>query len=298
MIGNLVHGVLQALVAERLPPDPCTLEEASARNPIQIPWPEAGRLRELLDRRARDLLRDEGISTPGFERVLVDRARACLEVARRLDWPTEGSDVGALAAEVDGAVALRDSSGADRELRFRADRVDRVSGVLRLIDYKTGKPITDAKKSETRRRHLLERVLRGSALQVPAYAMSGTRISDGSVVQGRYLFLGVEALDDARIAEVDSEDRDFSEAFERTARLAFEAWDRGSFVPRLVDSSRQMEPTACRVCAVKEACVRGDSGSRHRLEQWLESAGSERATESSDAERAALRLWDLGVDES
>jgi len=298
MIGNLVHGVLQALVAERLPPDPCTLEEASARKPIQVPWPEADRLRELLDRRARKLLRDEGIATPGFERVLVDRARACLEVARRLDWPTEGSDVGSLAVEVEGAVALRDCSGAERELRFRADRVDRAAGVLRLIDYKTGKPITDAKKPETRKRHLLDRVLRGSTLQVPAYAMGGTRISDGKAVQGRYLFLAADAFEDARIAEVDSEERDFSDAFERTARIAFEAWDRGSFVPRLVDSSRQIEPTACRVCTVKEACLRGDSGSRYRLEQWLESARPERAAGSADAERAALRLWDLGVDET
>jgi hypothetical protein len=298
IIGNLVHYVLQEIVAERLPSGSCTLEEASGRKPIQIPWPETDRLHDLLNRRARDLLRDEGISTPGFERALVDRASACLERAKTLEWPAEGSDVGTLAAEVEGAVTLRDSSGAERELRFRADRVDRAAGALRLIDYKTGRPITDAKRPDTRRRRLLDRVSSGGALQAAAYAMGGTRISDGQVAQGRYLFLSVEVPEHARIAAVDSEDRDFADAFEHTARVAFDAWDRGSFMPRLVDSTGAKEPPTCRNCAVKEACLRGDSGSRHRLELWLLSARSQCAEMPLDAERAALQLWDLGVDEA
>ena len=244
------------------------------------------------------MLRDEGISTPGFERVLVDRARVCVEFARGLEWPAEGSEVGVLGAEVEGSVALRDFSGAERVLRFRADRVDCVAGVLRLIDYKTGKAITDRKTPETRRRNFLLGVSRGAALQVPAYAMGGTQIVGDHSVQGRYLYLGAEIPEHARVAEVDSEDRDFSDAFERVAQVAFEAWDRGSFTPRLVDSSDHKEPRMCRSCSVKEACLRGDSGSRRRLEQWVGSARSAEAGESQEAERAALQLWDLGEDKA
>jgi hypothetical protein len=49
---------------------------------------------------------------------------------------------------------------------------------------------------------------------------------------------------------------------------------------------------------VKEACLRGDSGSRHRLDQWVESARSAKTQKPLEAERATLQLWDLGVDPS
>jgi len=297
MIGNLVHGVLQEIVAEKLPLGG-TLEEVAGRNPVQVAWPDRERLCDLIDREARKLLRDEGISTPGFERLLVDRARVCVEFARDFEWPAEGSDVGVLGAELEGSVSLPDSSGAERELRFRADRIDRVAGALRLIDYKTGKVITDGKKADTRRRNLLRAVSRGAALQVPAYAMGGTQIVDNPTAQGRYVYLGADIPDHARVAGVDSEDRDFSEAFERAAQIAIEAWDRGSFTPRLIDSPDRKEPQMCRSCSVKEACLRGDSGSRHRFDQWVESARSAKVEKPLEAERAAFQLWNLGVDES
>jgi RecB family exonuclease len=298
IVGNLVHGVLHEIVSEQLPAGGDTLEDVADRDPIQVQWPEPDRLRDLLDRRAREILRDEGIATPGFERVVVDRARACVEFARGLEWPAEGSDVGVLGVEVEGSVALRDCNGAERELRFRADRVDRVAGVLRSIDYKTGKVITDRKKPETRRRNLLDGASRGAALQAPAYAMGGTQISGGHAAQGRYLYLGADAPDHARVAEVDSEDQDFTDALERVAQVAFEAWDRGSFTPRLVDSYTRKEPQMCRICSVKEACLRGDSGSRYRLEQWVESAVTTDPKKTLEAERAALQLWNLGVAKS
>ena len=296
IIGNLVHGVLQKIVSEALPEGGRRFEEVAGRDPVPIPWPDRDRLRDLLDREAKNILRDEGILTPGFERILVDRARVCVEFARGLEWPAEGSDVGVLGAEVEGSVALRDGRGAERQLRFRADRVDRVAGALRLIDYKTGKPISERMKPATRRNNLLESVSRGAALQVSAYAMGGSQIVGDHPAQGRYLYLGADVSEHARVAEVDSEDRDFSESFERVAQVAFEVWDRGSFMPRLVDSSDHKEPRMCRSCSVKEACLRGDSGSRYRLEQWVESARSAKADKSREAERAALQLWDLGGD--
>jgi len=298
IVGNLVHGVLQEIVAERLPTAGCELAEAAGREPVQVAWPDSDRLRDLLVRRAKALLRDEGITTPGFERVLIDRARICVESARATEWPAAGSEVGVLGAEVEGRVATRDCGGAERELRFRVDRVDRVAGVLRSIDYKTGKVITDAKRPETRRGHLLEAVSSGVALQVSAYALGGTQLDGCGPAQGCYFYLGADVPEDARVAAVDSEDRDFAAAFERASQVAFEAWDRGSFVPRLVDASSLNEPIMCRTCSVKEACLRGDSGSRYRLEQWVASDRSEAVAESRKAERAARALWNLGKAEA
>jgi len=312
MVGNLVHGVLQAIVGEHLEPCDDSLErdghslkrgggslaEVVGRKPVQVPWPDRNRLSELLDREARLILRAEGISTPGFERVLIDRARECVESARHLEWPAEGSEIGVLGAEIEGSVTLRDGSGAERELRFRADRIDRAAGVLRLIDYKTGKAISDGVKSDTRRRNLLKGVFRGAVLQAPAYAMGAIQIASDRSAQGRYLFLGADVPEHARVAEVDSEDSDFSDAFERVAEAAFAVWDRGSFLPRLVDLSNRKEPNACSSCSVKEACLRGDSGSRHRLERWMESLRAANDDESTEAERAAVQLWNLGVEQA
>jgi hypothetical protein len=172
-----------------------------------------------------------------------------------------------------------------------------VAGVLRSIDYKTGKALTEGKKPETRRRKLLEGVSSGTALQVPAYAIGGNQVSGDHSAQGRYLYLGVDIPEHARVASVDSDDPDFSDALERVSQVAFEAWDLGSFTPRLVDVSSRQEPQMCRNCSVKEACLRGDSGSRHRLERWVESAQSAKAAKLLDVERAALELWNLGAGE-
>jgi hypothetical protein len=128
--------------------------------------------------------------------------------------------------------------------------------------------------------------------------MGGAQVDGAGSAQGRYLYLGADIPEHARVAGVDSEDRDFADAFEHVAQVAFEAWDRGSFVPRLVDSFSRSEPRMCRTCSVKEACLRGDSGSRYRLEQWIASRRSDAAEGSLEAERAALQLWDLGVDEA
>jgi len=294
IVGNLVHGALHEIVAEHLAPGPGALDEVAGRAPLPIPRPDGDRLREFLTRRARAILRAEGIATPGFERVLVDRAHECVQRALELDWPAEGVEGGALGAEVEGSVAFRDGDGAERELRFRADRVDRIAGVLCCIDYKTGKAVADLKRPDSRRRHLLSAVARGTALQAAAYSLGGTQIAGDRAARGRYLYLGANTPEFARIAEVESEDADFSEALERTARVAFEAWDRGSLTPRLIDASDGKEPRRCSQCAVKEGCLRGDSGSRYRLERWLESARSAEPAKRLDAERAAIQLWNLG----
>jgi hypothetical protein len=296
LVGRLVHRVLQKIVSEHQVDDDQPLDRVVQRDPVSIPWPDGDRLRDLLTRESRALLRAEGIATPGFERVLIDRVRACVDLARSLDWPGAASDVGVLGAEVEGSLALRDCSGQEREIRFYADRVDRTPRGLRLIDYKTGNAVVNQKRTDARRRNLLKNVSLGRILQAAAYAMSGSQLGGGLSSEGRYLYLGVDTPEHARITEIDAEDRDCSDAFARTVQLALDAWDRGSFIPRLVDSSSGKEPWECAGCAVKEACLRGDSGSRLRLEHWVESTRTADAAKPLEAERAALGLWNLGLE--
>jgi superfamily I DNA/RNA helicase len=298
IIGNLVHRTLQKIVSEHCSNGEETLDEVLLRDPISISWPDGDQLQELLKRETRALLRAEGIATPGFERVLIDQARRCVETARGLDWPDGASDVGVLGVEVEGVIAVNDCSGAQREVRFRADRVDRMPAGLRLIDYKTGKAVVEQKTESARRKNLIKGISRGFTLQAAAYALSGPQLENNLSAEGRYLYVGVNTPEHARVADVDSSEDDSTEAFTRAVQIAIEAWDRGSFTPRLIDSLDGKEPRRCERCSVKEACLRGDSGSRYRIERWAEFARTTDSLEPIETQRAAIRLWDLGVEKS
>ncbi|HSL81651.1 MAG TPA: PD-(D/E)XK nuclease family protein, partial [Thermoanaerobaculia bacterium] len=185
--GALVHAVLEEVVRRALPDDgPTTLAEVlagagagglgdllgpaldggpdedaterdageppgAAAEPVDVPWPEPEALEAILQHRARRLLEEEGIALPGLARALAAAARPYLDSARDADWA--GGPVPALAAEVEGSLEVPDAAGRPRTLRFRADRVDAVPGrrnaTFRLTDYKTGRPLSTARKETT-----------------------------------------------------------------------------------------------------------------------------------------------------
>jgi hypothetical protein len=95
---------------------------------------------------------------------------------------------------------------------------------------------------------------------------------------------------------VRSDDPELTDVFEESVRVALDALDFGSFLPRLVDASSELEPRLCQSCEVKEACLRGDSGARARLERWLDASRKPDRAAPSAAEDAALRLFNLGVE--
>ena len=101
LLGNVVHGAL-ALAAG-------TGE-----------WPDSF-ARELLFEAAREQTASEGIALPGFAHALARCAAPYVEVARRLD-ASEGAKL--VSVETDGIARVRGESGALRELRYKADRVD------------------------------------------------------------------------------------------------------------------------------------------------------------------------------
>jgi len=73
----------------------------------------------------------------------------------------------------------------------------------------------------------------------------------------------------------------------------FAVLDAGSFFPRLLEPDGSAHER-CTFCEVQEACLRGDSGSRLRLERWAK-AQSKRsaAAPAASAEQAAFAIFEL-----
>ncbi|RIK91943.1 MAG: hypothetical protein DCC71_24735, partial [Proteobacteria bacterium] len=225
----------------------------------------------------------------GFARALARWAQAPLAVARDSDW-SDPAGVAVVGAELEGAVAVRDAHGRERRVGFRADRVDAVAGALRLTDYKTGAPLRDAARDDTRRRALVEAVAQGRALQAVAYARGAAQA--GGVATGRLLHLGDVEYAAARSAACASDDAELGAAFEAAVRSVLAAADAGVHLPRLVEPDGG-KPLACEWCEVAAACQQGESGPRRRLREWASALAPDRAARAP-AERVALDLFLLG----
>jgi hypothetical protein len=236
------------------------------------------------------LAREAGLALPGLWRLLAAQARPFLTVARELEWPGEHAAPTVVGIEVEGSVAL------DREARaigFRADRVDQTAAGPVLTDYKTGRPLSDAKTPGKRREHFLQQVRSGESLQAVAYAL-GAAVGSAT---GRYLFLRPDLpVWQEREFGVSGSDADFAAAFAVTARALLTAWDQGSFFPRLITHEGRSTPSQCDYCEVRDACLQGDSGARMRLlewARWAEDAAAKGEAMPSDAETALLAVWRL-----
>jgi hypothetical protein len=286
LVGSLVHAVLERIAGDALGSRRGRLGAVAARDPLPIPWPDPTLLEGMLHAGARSLLRAEGIALPGFERVLAGQAQPRLEVARALGMS------GVLGAEVEGELDVADAAGVSRSLRFKADRVDRVGGELRLVDYKTGKPLATQKRAQTRHRALLRSVAAGVRLQAMAYALAARELGSPAA-EGCYASLDPdpELEPERRLLTARADDEELAEAFRDALHAVLAAFHAGSFFPRLLKPGGDEEPRRCRRCEVKEACLRGDSGARARLAAW---AAAPPRSSPGDAERAMRELWDLG----
>jgi len=222
---------------------------------------------------------DQGILLPGFAELLAHRANAVLERARSLDW-AHGVRRDVLGVEVSCALELPVPDGAALTLSCRADRVDQVGRRLLLTDYKTGKPISEAKTETTRRDHLRNLIGEGTKLQVVTYA----RAASGAAT-GRYLFVRpalADELADVRVAS----DTDAAEiaAFEAAAQRAIRAWRSGELTPALVKDDAESEGERCKWCEVSEACWKDDAGAKRRLAAWREATKATARVRSDEGE--------------
>jgi len=290
LVGEVVHRVLEHIVRDGLGETPDeTLEEAAERPGTSVPWPTEKRFNSILERASHEVAVEAGLGPLGMAALLAARSRPYLEVARRVEWGDEGRLDSVLATEVKGQVGL---PGFGRPLRFRADRVDKDGDSLCLVDYKTARPASSAKKNDTRRKHLLEEVSAGRKLQAAAYAAAS---EDGSA-RGRYLWLRPDiagAPEEARVAVIGGDQADFGAALAEAVDVVGAARESGAMFPRVEEVGSDKLPDHCKYCAVAEVCRRDDSAFRRRLVAWMEGSDSV----AQEAETAARRLWHLGVEE-
>lgn len=284
LLGSVVHGVLEEIAVRTV--GRATLDgvdRLATLEPGPLPWPDESTVEAIV----RDVVRRE-MSRQGFGHsalggVVARRVAPFLANARRSDWAEGGPPV--VGAEVSDVLTL-EAAGSKREIHFRVDRVDRTHEGLRLTDYKTGKVGAKGLAQEAaRRRRRVVAVARGELLQAFAYALAS-----GDAGRGRYLYLQEDHEAERMQFEVDTSDEELDQAFRRAVEVLFAARDLGAFTPRLFEGAA--ESPLCRWCHVAEACVRGDSGARGRLESWHASARASAPAE--DVARASLDVLDLG----
>ena len=286
LVGLVVHEVLERIVLDVVDERAGDLEVALVGEPLEVPWPESDRFEDLLQRAAGRVIRREGMTTLGLAPLLVARARPLLEVARAVEWGPEGRLNAVLATEVKGEMELE---GLDRPLFFRADRVDAGATGPKLVDYKTGKPLSTAKKAETRRTHLLRQVAQGRTLQAVSYSLAPKGIGGC----GRYLYLipDMDGNDEARHVSVRRDDEEVVAKFAEAVCTIGDGRQAGVVFPRLEEADGRAGQH-CTYCRVGEACRRDDSRFRSRLVAWMQGEG----TDDAPAAEIARSLWWLGVE--
>jgi hypothetical protein len=282
LLGNVVHGALEEIGASR--GSGLLLDALRSETAAPLAWPDPAELDRILLDAAKKVVREEAVALASYAYALARRARPFVLEAMRADWADGGPAV--LGVEARGVFRADGIGGAALEISFKADRVDRVGGGLRLTDYKSGAPPARSTDPARHADALRERIAQGTALQAAVYAAAS-----GELGSGRYLYLHPDLPAAVRELEApaDAAHREQLGAALRTLR---DAWDGGAFVPRLRDPQSDQEPQKCQFCEVKDACSRGDSGVRLRLGDWAERAPD------SDVERAAQALWRLPAEGS
>lgn len=259
LTGTVAHDALEEL-AKR------ALMESGGR----LPAPSTLECTRATNRAAERVVREAGLTLPGYIEIYSQRALPLVERA----FVLLAQDVARIdAAETQGVATLQLGSASPIELHFRADLIERsVDGRRRFTDYKTGRPPGyETKTAKTVQKHLQEKLAAGVALQAAVYAASEAE------AEGRYLHIGQDqpAFGDAgRSVSLDlNGDEEVRAIFEDVLGLLVGNYRAGIFPPRLVDPKGKEEGPWCRYCEVADACLRGDSGIRGRFERWLEPSG-------------------------
>jgi len=176
-----------------------------------------------------------------------------------------------------------DTPDGERALRFQVDRIEEVGGERIYTDWKTGNLGLTNTTDAARARQYAQKLAAGRLLQGHAYALTGAR--------ARYVHLDPKHDDALRVIEADAGGAQQA-AFEASVATLFAARDAGAFPPRLRAAREDKEPRMCSTtCDVRQACLRGDSGVRRRIDEWFEAAAAAGEPATSSIERAALALW-------
>jgi hypothetical protein len=281
-VGNVLHGALERAAAGAGVPVGTGLEALAGRAPAPLALPTGAVAAELLAAVALEVAHEEG--APWLARALARRARAGWEVLRL----ALGEQPRVLGAELTGEVQVGRAT-----LGFRADLALASEPLPTLLDLKTGRPfLGDAARPPEPARALTSLAAdaaRGRRLQAIAYALA----TAAGPWRGGYLFAGEPGWPwrpEERLVPLGPDELPtLGAAFAGAVETLLAARALGAFAPRLLDASLEKEGEACRSCAVREACLQGDSGARARLVRWLEADGLA-DTRAAAAARAGLRL--------
>ncbi len=289
VIGSTVHAVLER-IAKELGATSGELTDVETRTPIPFQWPAAATLADWTAEAAARALAEEHTPWPGLVRLLIARSEEILVAAReRLE---AHGPFGLLGAEVLGTATVPRDDAPPFHVRFRADQVARRGSTLQIVDFKTGRPagrLATLKKETSRLAHFYELIARGKALQASAY-VRGAQSADA---HGSYLHLSPDLAPEFHSFGVDKGELVNETNFDAAVRRTLEAWSAGTFFPRLVDDKGK-EPQACAWCEVSEACLRGDSGARRRLQLWM---GAQDGGDADEASARARALFSSGADD-
>ena len=293
LLGSAVHDALARLFAEgHAETERASLADRIAGPGRPLAWPEASQVSRAATDSAERALAVAGLAGRGLERPLARQIERRLEIARALDADSPGADL--LGVEVDGQLQLPDGAGGSIAVRFRADRLQREAERLVAVDFKTGKvpPGLDSVRPDKRREHLLAAVGSGARLQAALYALALAP----PPAEGRYSYLSPEDDAPARAIGIAADD-DVSATLGAAIATLVGARRLGLHPPRLLEPKLDREYKGCEFCAVAEACVRGDSGYRLRLERW-HTRELERSASRSERGEALWRLWRLPANET
>jgi ATP-dependent helicase/DNAse subunit B len=263
-VGDAVHKTLQRLVQAQAGAMGGSLSDALTREPVRVAPPAEASVRDVVHEVAARLATEEGIHLPllheALDRLVYERVQLVLD-----DWRGKAPEV--IGVEVQGHVDVAVGDATVR-IGFKADRVDRADGTVRLLDYKTGrKPRTSLAKA----------LQTGLQLQLALYIRS---IADDPA-DGAYVYLDTDGGCTTEVRFRKDSDMDvLDEVLEPLLR----GWREGVFFPRVQEPPRDTEPGTCRYCDFAQACCRGDSGFRRRLAALAESG----------SEPLLGALWSLG----
>ncbi|MEW6745771.1 MAG: PD-(D/E)XK nuclease family protein [Planctomycetota bacterium] len=288
VFGTAVHRALKDLVCSATGRRPRDLASALRLPPAVIECPSTAAMERAALEAVRAVALEEGVRSPGIHAALARRMQPYLQAAFR---KRENAALTIVGAELEGSLSLKDSGGRQRQIIFRADRVDREEGRLVLVDFKTGSVFPAVSRESTKEKHLLAGVREGTHLQLAVYAAGAGESS----AEGRYLHIDPDVEPRKVASSIRAGSEAAGAALEQVLGLLLEACDAGVFSPRL-ESVKGAEPDACRSCAVAGACVRGDSGARRRLANIVDRARGELGVQRSvspEVERL-YGLWTLG----
>lgn len=233
LVGTTVHAALETLYAPSVG--------------ASLPSPAAARIDEAVRAAAADTLREQGVRLAGLARSLAARARPYVERALALAAAQGAAEL--VGCEQQGRCEL-----AGTRIEFRADRVDRIAGELRFVDYKTGKSFGE--------RAFLADVRRGRLLQAVCYAASADR------ARGEYWFVDPELPIASAVRSSAELGATGAAAAASALQVLRDALAHGLCLPRPTLGARSNP--ACERCDVASACSRADSGWRLRLTRLLE----------------------------